>query len=231
MPQGTNYNNLLSKIDIVPEIIFEVGAKDCFDTITIATLYNNAMVYSYECNPIMINDCKQNIKNYKNVIFNDYALGNNNEYKYFNVYAPNGDINKQVIGASSFFSRPDHNNLIQTTKQIKISTLDDELKKYNIKHIDILCMDVQGYELNILNGAKQNLSNIQYIIMEQPKSITEQLINQKTFNIKERNYYIGAPTESEIINFMTKNNFEKISSLQENLFENNVLYKNLAFVK
>ena len=78
-----------------------------------------------------------------------------------------------MIGASSFFPRPDTNNLI-LTENIKISTLKDEFEKYNIEFIDILCMDVQGSELNVLKGAEKYINNIKYIIMEQPKPMKEQ---------------------------------------------------------
>jgi len=223
---GENYTNLLEYININTKVIFEVGARDGYDSITMAKKYNNATIYSYECNPIVIDTCKMNLQNYKNIIFSPYGLGEKNELKQFYIYAPNKVINKNLIGASSFFPRPDTNNLI-LTENIKISTLKDEFEKYNIEFIDILCMDVQGSELNVLKGAKNYINNIKYIIMEQPKPIKEQKLNQKRKNIKAINNYIGAPEYSEIVDFMRKNKFVQIKQMDENLFEDNVLYKNI----
>ncbi len=223
---GENYTNLLECININAKVIFEVGARDGYDSITMTKKYNNATIYSYECNPIVIDKCKTNLQNYKNIIFNPYGLGEKNELKQFYIYAPNKVINQNLIGASSFFPRPDTNNLI-LTENIKISTLKDEFEKYNIEFIDILCMDVQGSELNVLKGAKNYINNIKYIIMEQPKPIKEQKLNQKRKNIKAINNYIGAPEYSEIVDFMKKNKFVKIKQMEENLFEDNVLYKNI----
>lgn len=222
---GENYTNLLENININTKVIFEVGARYGYDSITIAKKYNNCTIYSYECNPIVIDICKMNIQNYKNIIFSPYGLGEKNELKQFYIYAPNKVINKVLIGASSFFPRPDTNNLI-LTENIKISTLKDEFEKYNIEFIDILCMDVQGSELNVLKGAEKYINNIKYIIMEQPKPMKEQKLNQKRNYIKAINNYIGAPQYSEIVDFMRKNNFLQIKQIEENLFEDNVLYKN-----
>jgi len=223
---GENYTNLLKYININAKVIFEVGARDGYDSITMTKKYCNATIYTYECNPITIDTCKMNLYKYKNIIFCPYGLGEKNEFKDFYIYAPNKVINKNLIGASSFFPRPDTNNLI-LTENIKISTLKDEFEKYNIEFIDILCMDVQGSELNVLKGAGKYINNIKYIIMEQPKPIKEQKVNQKRKNIKDINNYIGAPEYSEIIDFMKKNKFVQIKQMQENLFEDNVLYKNI----
>ena len=223
--RGNNYLNLLKYININAKVIFEVGARDGYDSITMTKKYNNATIYTYVCNPITIDTCKMNLQNYKNINFCPYGLGEKNEIKQFYIYAPNKVINKNLIGASSFFPRPDTNNLIPI-ENIKISTLKDEFEKYNIEFIDVLCMDVQGSELNVLKGAKNYINNIKYIIMEQPKPIKEQKLNQKRKNIKAINNYIGAPEYSEIVDFMRKNKFVQIKQMEENLFEDNVLYKN-----
>ena len=76
-------------------------------------------------------------------------------------------------------------------------------------------MDVQGYELNILKGAEDFIQHVKYIIMEEPKP------NQE--NVK----YIGAPSSNEIHEFMKKNKFVEVVRLQENLIEDNVMYRRL----
>jgi len=86
-------------------------------------------------------------------------------------------------------------------------------------------MDVQGYELNILKGAKEFISKISYIIMETPKPEEVKLKNSVENNL-EINDYIGAPSYSEVNSFMTQHNFSLIDSVDENLWETNNLYKN-----
>ena len=78
-------------------------------------------------------------------------------------------------------------------------------------------MDVQGYELNILKGAEDFIEKIKYMIIEEPK---KNPLNK---------YYIGAPDAEEIQEFLKKHNFVEIVRLQENLNEDNVMYKNIRF--
>lgn len=49
---------------------------------------------------------------------------------------------------------------------VKSITLDDLCKKHSIGKVDLLCMDAQGAELKILQGAECALKNVRYIITE-----------------------------------------------------------------
>tara|TARA_B100001559_G_C16070121_1_gene425409 strand:+ start:225 stop:521 length:297 start_codon:yes stop_codon:yes gene_type:complete len=96
------------------------------------------------------------------------------------------------------------------------------MEKYKINKIDLLCMDVQGFELNILKGAEENIKKIKYVIMEEPKSI----INTRYLPINMHSKYIGAPS-SDDIKKIWKNNFIEIMRVQENEVEDNVMYENI----
>ena len=109
---------------------------------------------------------------------------------------------------------------------IKIKTLSSILQNENIPYIDILCMDVQGYELNVLQGCGNYLSKIEYIIMEEPK----QIINTNYLPTNIYSKYINAPSSNDIKNFMNKNNFIEIERIEENKIEDNVMYKNILFI-
>ena len=89
-------------------------------------------------------------------------------------------------------------------------------------NIDLLCMDIQGYELNVLKGCGDFIKNIKYIIMEEPKSI----INTKYLPKGIHSKYINTPSSLEIKDFMNKNNFIEIERISENMIEDNVMYKN-----
>lgn len=225
----SNYNKFftyLPKNNI--NLIFEVGSRDLKDAITLQN-YFNAKVYAYEANPLMHQICKENLNNNTMITFCPYGLGDKITQKEFYVYTPNLSLNIQSIGASSFFQRTDNNiNQTKYDKPIFISTIEKEAENFNLKSIDLLCMDVQGYELNILKGCNDFITKINYIILEIPKSKNEILENEKKYNIKD-SYYIGAPDRNEIINYLTTNNFEIIAEFEENLFENNILLKNINF--
>ena len=83
-------------------------------------------------------------------------------------------------------------------------------------------MDVQGYELNVLKGSGDFINKINYIIMEEPKSI----INTKYLSTGVHSKYINAPSSEEINKFMIENGFLEIERIEENKIEDNVMYKN-----
>ena len=106
-------------------------------------------------------------------------------------------------GASSFFKRIDFDKTQKKTGDIDIKKLSCILKENNIYNIDLLCMDVQGSEINVLKGAEEYLKNIKYIIMEEPKNI----INTNFLPVNVHSKYINSPCSCEIKDFMIKNNF------------------------
>jgi FkbM family methyltransferase len=97
-----------------------------------------------------------------------YALGEREEEKAFHIYknAPSSSFFYPNEPLVSRFA--DKTNLSTNTKVVlKISTLDDILEKENFPEIDFLKMDVEGFELSVLKGAKNALkSNIFGIQLE-----------------------------------------------------------------
>jgi FkbM family methyltransferase len=162
----SNYNFFFDYIKTPINTIFEIGCRDLNDSITLSN-YFNSKVYSYEANPIMKEICLKKCEKYEKIRFFSYGLGDKKSYEDFHIYTPNKQNDIVTIGASSFFKRTDYNNN-QTTycEKIKITTLYDEVEQLKIDKIDLLCMDVQGYELKILQGSYDFLKNIKYIILE-----------------------------------------------------------------
>jgi len=215
----SNYydDRFLSKIKYKPSIIFEVGARYGDESIKLSNIFKEANIFSFECNPNTVNICKNNLRNYKNITFIEHGLGEKNIKLPFYSFNDNND------GASSFFKRLDGDKNQTNLENIEIKKLNKIMKNYNINKIDLLCMDVQGFELNILKGAEENIKKIKYIIMEEPKSI----INRKYLPEGIHSKYIGAPTSRDIKKFMEKNNFIEIMRIQENKIEDNVMYENI----
>jgi FkbM family methyltransferase len=76
------------------------------------------------------------------------------------------------------------------TLSIKVTTIEHEIPK-NVP-VDILKMDVQGYEMEVLKGCGGVLKNIKLIVLE----------------INNHDGFKNAPTYFEIDEFMRDNNFE-----------------------
>jgi len=197
-------------------VVFEVGARYGDESLVLSNIFPNADIYSFECNPMTVDICRQKLQGQRNIHFFDFGLGNVNAVLPFYSYTQQND------GASSFFKRIDYEHTQKLTGYMNIRTLSDVACEHNITTVDLLCMDIQGYELNVLKGCGSLLSEVKYVIMEEPKrEINTQYLPKDTYS-----KYIGAPSADDIQVFMTQHNFVELERIDENAIEDNVLYVN-----
>ncbi len=196
--------------------LFEAGARYGDESLKLSTVFPHAKIWSFECNPNTVNICRNKLKDHKNITFCDYGLGNKEETLPFYSFTDTND------GGSSFFKRIDFDTTQKFNGEINIKKINNIVKEYDIPYIDLLCMDVQGFEMNILKGCEDFIEKIHYIIMEVPKEI----INLNHLPENTHSKYIGAPSYAEIKEFMDKNNFVEIERIEENKIEDNIMYCN-----
>jgi FkbM family methyltransferase len=199
--------------------IVEVGARYGDESIMMSSIFKESIVYAFECNPNTIDICKKNLVEHDRIKLFDVGLGEVETTLPFYSFTRDND------GASSLFKRIDFNETQQLSGYIKIQKLCDVMKNENVTHIDLLCMDVQGYELNVLKGCDTFLQNVKFIIMEEPKKV----INTQFLPENCHSKYIGSPTPDDISTFMKKHNFVEIARIDENAIEDNVMYRNSNF--
>lgn len=199
-------------------IIFDIGARDCIQSIEFYKHFPNAKIYAFECNPNTLDICKQNIENYKDrITLIEGAVCN---YDGEIIFYP---INQQQTitswkdgnpGASSLF-KSNGKYTIEHYVQDEIITnchrLDSIMIKYNIPHVDIIWMDLQGAELLAMNGLGKYLQNTKYIYTE--VSHKEIYNNQCMFT--EFNDFM------KINNFSIKNKISMLGWQEDALYINN----------
>lgn len=213
------YKTFLDKSKI--NTILEIGSRDGLYAISLSKEYPDSHIYSFECNPLTIDICRLNIQNsqQKNISFYDFALGKDIGKLPFYSYVKDSDtpFALESSGSSSFFKRDDFIQTQKYTKDVDVMRVDKFCNENNIKKIDLICMDVQGFELNILKGCGDLIHTIDYIILEVTKP---GLIS--VYNL--------SPSYQEVNDFMTANGFEKSLVIEENRFEDNILYtkKNIS---
>lgn len=210
-----SYHDFLSKIDSNRiKTIFELGSRDLMDAIKLLDNFTESKIYSFECNPDCLVECNKNIlsldEDKKNRLFLiDKAVSiNNGEITFY----PFDLLQYNNMGASSIlkidFSLRDKNdpqyNLKNPQKEIIVDgiRLDTFIDENYIENIDLLCIDLQGYELNAIKSLGDHLHKVKYIITECSIMST----------------YTDGATFSELNDYLTKYNFKYISS---NKFKNN----------
>lgn len=159
------------------KIIFELGSRDLLDSHKLQKHYNSE-IYAFECNPECLNECNKNLNKFPESVKSKLhlipkAVSETNDIVSFYPF----DLKKyNNMGASSMFkidftkrqkSCPDY-GLPCPQNEIKVPgiRLDTFLESNNISNIDLLCMDLQGYELNALKSLGVHLKNVKYIITE-----------------------------------------------------------------
>lgn len=185
--------------------IVEFGARDGLDAIFLAEKFPNANIITFECNQRQIETCIKNIEssNYKNRIkFIPKGVGDKLESKKFYHYPDN-------YGASSLFIHQNEFNK-DDQSEVEIIRPDILLLDMGIKDIDLLCVDIQGYELFALKGLGDYLNNIKYIQLE--------IYSNTNFTS-----YIGAPSRNETTNIL--NNFNLVYEIQYGV-EANAIFEN-----
>jgi FkbM family methyltransferase len=198
-------------------IIFDIGSRDCLQSIEFYNAFPNSKIYAFECNPNTIEICKHNIKPYSDRI--TLIEGAVCDYDGNITFYP---INqKKTIttwkdgnpGASSIF-KSNGNYTEEIYVQDEITTnchrLDTVMKKYGIPKVDIIWMDLQGAELLALRGLGTYLQNVKYIHTE----------------VSHIEMYSGQVMFIELNHYILSNGFILKNNLSLNGWQEDVIYEN-----
>lgn len=129
-------------------ICLDIGANIGLTAILMSHYNKQGKVYAFEPSPINLQHLHNNIKvnNIKNTSVLESAVGNVNGFTNFNL---------PVIGAHSTVNREKLKD--QNYAKVQISTLDKWVDAQNIDQIDLIKIDVEGFEPQVLKGAIQTI--------------------------------------------------------------------------
>jgi len=177
--------NNIKKDDV--KIIFELGSRDLIDAYKLQKFYD-ADVYAFECNPDSLKECRWNNINDR-VFLIEKAVSETNGLVTFypfdlNVYNNMGASSMLKIDFSTHGKEDKDFKMfgdkkVQYEIQVPGTRIDTFLEERGLDRIDLLCMDLQGYELCALKSIGEYLSNVKYIITE--CSIKQEYVNGATF--------------------------------------------------
>lgn len=144
--------------------ILEVGSRDLRDAASLSG-YFKCHVFAFECNPECLEVCRINSKLLSNVTLVEKAAWDTSGIIPF--YPTIHEIAKiSDPGSSSCFKMTSKTltKYSQKTTSVPCVRLDDWMESSNIEFIDLICLDVQGAALKILQGMGDNIKKTKYII-------------------------------------------------------------------
>lgn len=198
-----------------PVIIFDVGARDCNESIVFYTKFKNARIFSFECNPNTLGLCRKAIEPYKDrITLIERAVC---EHDGSILFYP---INQEKTitswkdgnpGASSLFRSNgtyEHEYYVQDEVIVPSTRLDTIMEMHNIEHVDIMWMDLQGAELLALKSLGKYLQNVKCIYTE----------------ISHRPIYEGQVMFHDLHSFLSSNGFCLVGEPKYTGWQEDVIY-------
>ncbi len=134
-------------------VIVDVGANIGQFSFSIGKLLKTAKIFTFEPNKNLIKKLTNNTKDFDVKIFN-FGLGNKNESLPF--YA------STISSEWSSFIKPDNSDYVEEVLEIKKG--DDILS--DLKSVDLLKIDVEGFEYQALEGMEDTLKRTRYLLIE-----------------------------------------------------------------
>ncbi|MBP0017177.1 MAG: FkbM family methyltransferase [Cyanobacteria bacterium SBLK] len=176
----------IKNLGFKPSLIFDGGANQGEFTRFCVQLWPEATIACFEVLPHRVTELKQFAQKHPNVKVFPVLLGQENNDR-IPFYELEGDAEtaSSILDATNSFNIPPKYHPMRTMNDIIA-------KEFNGQAPDLVKLDVQGYELEILKGAEENLAQMQVIIAE----------------LAVLELYQGVPLLSEIVEWFRQRNWE-----------------------
>lgn len=189
--------------------IFDIGGNIGSWTLLAKTIFPQAEVHSFEPLEGFANQLKDNTKNFAAIFVHQVALGNEEAKNEMYVAGdsssllPLGDLMQEQYEIQS-----------KEKTQIETVILDTYIKEKNISLPDIIKLDIQGYELEALKGAKEAMKHAKYVFIE----------------VSLEEFYVGQPLFHDVVAFMATHNFyatalKKETHVGQRLYQTDILFE------
>ena len=135
--------------------IFDVGAHKGQTSSYFCKVFPNCFIYAFEPSSVLFKILEQNLKYRNNIECSNFAFGESEKNAYLT--HPTSDLCGQVTSIEDLNS-----------SRIKVKRIDKFCLKKDISQIDLLKIDVEGYELSVLEGSGNLIqqNSIKAILLE-----------------------------------------------------------------
>ena len=193
------------------KIFFDVGAHKGETINKFLSIFNIESIYSFEASPDNFSKLEKKLGDFKkkffktNIVIENIALGDKeNIVKLKQLSESSSSTISEINTNSVYFKRKIKSlfylkeNFFLREFEIKQVKLENYLIKNNLKNIDFLKIDTEGYEFQVILGLEKFLNNVSLILFEH--HYDSMLIKKYKF--------------SDINNYLINNNFKQIYKIK-----------------
>lgn len=174
-------------------IIIDCGSHTGSDSIDLSKIFPKAEIHSFEPIPEIFQQLKTNTSKYKNIHCYPIALGDINGKAEMFVSSQGSDGSSSLLKPASHLT--DHPTvLFESRIQVNILKLDTWAKEHNVKNVDLLWLDMQGFEYQMLNASPEILSTVKAIHTEiSTKETYEGVLTYHSFRkwLEDQNFKVA----------------------------------------
>jgi FkbM family methyltransferase len=145
-------------------VIIDAGAHGGEDSAEMARLWPKATVYAFEPVPKVFARLRRRACKFANIHCYEMALGDREtETEMF--FSVGQDASSSLLEPKELLV--EHPEItFQKGSKVKVTTIDRWAEQTGVDHIDLMWLDLQGYELKALQGAERILQNVRAIHTE-----------------------------------------------------------------
>ena len=156
--------------ELKPKVIFDIGGNIGITSIYLATVFPEALIYTFEPLKENFEILQKNTAQFKNIEVFNVGLGAKNGS--FKVYLSDDNEN---YGGVSFYSEVE-GNLSEPFSECEVKNVNDILKDLGINKVDLIKIDTEGAEYDILTSIKSEF-------LEKTSWITGELHGNRDFEL------------------------------------------------
>ncbi|HWD58332.1 MAG TPA: FkbM family methyltransferase [Stellaceae bacterium] len=146
------------------DVIYDIGANIGTWTLLAKALYPDAQIHAFEPLPRHRDDFRANLARFADVRLHGVALGNRDQEDRQLHVMDFSDASSLLALAEPGRSHWGIGEIAQVP--VKLCRLDDYRQRFDLPKPDLIKLDVQGYELEVLKGAKASLTSVKALIVE-----------------------------------------------------------------
>ena len=191
------------------EVAIDVGShKGEFIDELLLKLKKVKEIHAFEPQKEIFKELQYKYKNKKKINLNNFAQASKKGEAILNINKLRSASSIRIFNKKSLWYKfrnllISEKNSVVLKKKIKVNTIDNYFNLRNISSVDLLKIDVEGYELEVLKGATKNMSNIKYIVVEFTRNNAFQNYNSKLVSefLTKKNFRLERKIIFPLLNF------------------------------